>query len=142
MNYLLDTNVVSEWIRPVPDRHVVAWLAHADEDRIYLSVASVAEISRGVERLPQGRKREQLATWLADDLLARFEHRILDIDATLAQVWGMLMARAEHIGIGLGSMDAFLAATALSRELTLVTRNVDDFKRLGIVLLNPWEPGP
>jgi toxin FitB len=142
MNYLLDTNVVSEWIKPVPDRNVVAWLANADEDRIFLSVASVAEICRGVERLPHGRKRERLATWLADDLLARFEHRVLDIDATLAQVWGLLMARAEHIGIGLGSLDAFLAATALSRELTLVTRNVGGFERLGIALLNPWEPLP
>jgi toxin FitB len=138
MNFLLDTNVVSEWIKPRPDANVVRWLAHADEDRVFLSVASIAEIRRGIELLPAGSRRESLEHWLADDLSQRFEQRIITVTIPVAHAWGTLMARAQQGGFGLGSMDAFIAATALIQNLTLVTRNVRDYARLGIELLNPW----
>jgi predicted nucleic acid-binding protein len=141
MNYLLDTNVVSEWIKPYPQPSVVEWIARVDEDRVFLSVASVAEIRRGIELLDAGRRREQLDTWLEDELLSRFDGRIIELDLAVANAWGHLMARAQKTGVGLGTMDAFFAATAMARGLTLVTRNVADFERLGVELLNPWDDG-
>ena len=141
MSFLLDTNVVSEWVRPRPDRNVISWLAEVDEDRVFISVISFAEIRRGVEMLPAGRRRERLATWLADELPVRFEERILDIDSHVAEAWGVVMARGRKLGLTLGSMDAFVAATAETHNLTLATRNVKDFRRLGISLLDPSQPG-
>ena len=141
MSFLLDTNVVSEWVRPQPDRNVISWLAEVDEDRVFISVISFAEIRRGVEMLAAGRRHERLATWLAEELPVRFEERILDTDRQVADTWGVLMARGQKIGLTLGSMDAFVAATAEAHGLTLVTRNVKDFRRLGISLLDPWQPG-
>ena len=84
MSFLLDTNVVSEWVRPQPDRNVISWLAEVDEDRVFISVIALAEIRRGLEMLPAGRRRDRLVTWLAEELPARFEKRILDIDPQVA----------------------------------------------------------
>jgi predicted nucleic acid-binding protein len=140
VSFLIDTNVVSEWVRPQPDRNVISWLAEVDEDRVFISVISFAEIRRGIEMLPTGRRRERLATWLAEELPLRFEERILDIDRHVAETWGVVMARGQKIGLTLGSMDSFVAATAEAHGLTLVTRNVKDFQRLGISLLDPWQP--
>lgn len=141
MSFLLDTNAVSEWVRPQPDRNVISWLANVDEDRVFISEISFAEIRWGVEMLPAGRRRERLATWLADELRARFEARILDIDPHVAETWGVIMVRGQKMGLTLGSMDAFVVATAEAHGLTLATRNVKDFQRLGISLLDPWRPG-
>lgn len=138
MSFLLDTNVVSEWVKPRPDENVVAWLADVDEDQVFLSVVSFAELRRGVDLLEPGRRRDRLEEWLADDLTARFHGRILDVDRRVADGWGQLMARSQRAGHALASMDAFFAATALRHELTLVTRNVRDFDGLGVALHNPW----
>jgi len=140
VNFLLDTNVISEWVRPQPDPNVIAWTAELDEDRVFISVISFAEIRRGVEILPNGRRRERLAARLAEDLPARFEQRILDIDLRVAENWGTLMARGQKTGLTLGSMDAFIAATARAHGLTLATRNIKDFQRLSLSLLDPWQP--
>jgi predicted nucleic acid-binding protein len=141
MSFLLDTNVVSEWVKPVPDPNVVKWLSEVDEDQVFLSVASLAEIRRGVELMDPGRRRTLLADWLTGELPARFEGRILDIDRRIAETWGVLMAQGHKAGLNLGSLDAFFAATADVHRLTLVTRNVQHFERLGISLLNPWQDG-
>jgi toxin FitB len=140
VSFLLDTNVISEWAKPQWDEHVVAWLADEDEDRIYLSVVSFAEIRYGIERLPAGKRREHLAAWLIDDLPSRFEGRILDVDQRVAEAWGVMTARGQRAGANVTAMDAFFAATADVHGLTLVTRNVRDFAQLGIRLLNPWQP--
>jgi len=139
VSFLLDTNVISEWVKPQPDRNVVSWLAEADEDRVFISVISFAEICRGIELMPGGRRRERLAQWLAEELPVRFEDRILAIDLQVADTWGVVMARSQKMGLALGSMDAFVAATATSHGLTLVTRNVKDFEHLGVPLLDPWQ---
>lgn len=138
VNFLLDTNVISEWTRPRPEPLVVDWLAGADEDGLYLSVISLAELRRGVELLPTGRRRQQLASWLADDLTTRFEDRILAIDVSVADAWGRVMVAAQSAGITLDSMDGWLAATAQVHDLVLVTRNSRDFERLDMTILNPW----
>jgi toxin FitB len=138
VSYLIDTNVISEWVRPQPEANVVAWLAEVDEEQVFLSVVSFAELRRGVELLPPGRRRDKLEDWIANDLAARFHGRILDVDSNVADAWGRIMARGERAGRKLGSMDGFFAATAESFQLTLVTRNVKDFGRLGISLYDPW----
>ncbi|MET4391213.1 putative nucleic acid-binding protein [Bradyrhizobium sp. F1.4.3] len=139
MNLLLDTNVLSEVQRPAPDPKVLAWLDGVDEDRAFISVASIAELRRGIALLEDGRWRAALAAWLAHDLPARFAGRILPIDHAVAERWGDLMALSRRSGVALSVMDGLFAATALADNLTLVTRNVRDFAAFGIPLLNPWD---
>ena len=138
MSYLLDTNVVSEWVKPRPDPSVVAWLAEVDKDNVFLSVATFAEVRRGIERLPQGARRARLAAWLADELPARFENRALAIDRAVAEAWGVVAARSQAAGATMATMDAFFAATAAAHGLTLVTRNTRDFQAAGVRLFDPW----
>jgi predicted nucleic acid-binding protein len=141
VSWLLDTNVVSEWVKPRPETNVVAWLAGVDEDEVFMSVVSFAELRRGVELLPPGQRRERLTTWIAEDLPARFHARILDVDRRVADAWGRLMVRSQRMGKVLTAMDAFFAATAESNDMTLVTRNTQDFANLGVPLHNPWGVG-
>lgn len=138
MNFLLDTNVVSEWVKPRPNPGVIEWLATADEDRLFLSVATLAELRYGVERLPAGRKTAQLQEWLETELPSRFEGRVVVIEETIAALWGKLLAKADAVGRPLGAMDGFLAATAAAHQMTLVTRNEMDFAGAGIKTFNPW----
>ncbi len=137
--YLLDTNVLSEGVKPQPDPNVMSWLDDADEDRVFLSAIIFAEVRRGVELMPAGRRRDRLTDWVTTDLPARFEGRILAVDRRVAETWGIVMARAQRAGTSLGTMDAFFAATAEAHGLTLVTRNVQDFRAAGVPLFNPWE---
>lgn len=139
MNLLLDTNVLSEVQRRTPAPKVLTWLDGVDEDRVFLSVASIAELTRGIALMDDGRRRAALAAWLGNDLPERFGDRILPIDYAVAQRWGDLMAQCRKSGVALSVMDGFFAATALAKELTLVTRNVKDFASLGVPLLNPWD---
>jgi hypothetical protein len=138
VNYLLDTNVVSEWAKLRPEPRVVQWLADADEDRVFLSVITIAELQRGIDLLAAGPKRNKLDAWLAGDVLTRFDGRILDVTREVARRWGALCADAQRKGHILGAMDALFAATAAVHGLTLVTRNRSDFEATGIALLDPW----
>jgi hypothetical protein len=138
VNFLLDTNVVSEWTKPRPDAGDMAWLAEADEDRVFVSVVTLAELRHGVERLPLGARRNRLDFWLTEQLPARFEARLLSIDAETANGWGRAMVRGQAAGRPPSTMDAFIAATAEQHGLALVTRNASDFDALGIRLINPW----
>jgi toxin FitB len=137
MSFLLDTNVVSEWVKPRPDRGVIDWMESADEDQIFISVVTLAELRYGIERLPAGKRRRRLDDWLRDELPLRFEGRILLIDAAIANSWGSTVARSEAAGRPMAVIDAFLSATAEIRQLTLVTRNITHFPLLKSVL-NPW----
>jgi toxin FitB len=139
VSFLLDTNVVFEWVKPRPDPGVVAWLADVDEDRVFLSVASLAELRYGIERLADGRRRRHLDAWLRDELPLRFEDRVLAVDRAIADRWGELVARRDAAGRPIGVMDAFIAATASVHELTLVTRNASDFRSVVKEIVNPWK---
>src|SRR5437660_2687162 len=138
MTFLLDTNVVSEWVRARPNPGVVAWLDEVDEDRVFLSVATLAELRSGIARIPTGSRRVRLEDWLGEELPARFEGRILAIDREVALIWGDVVAEREQAGRPIGAMDAFIAATARVRDLTLVTRNTRDFAGSVSAILNPW----
>ena len=138
MRYLLDTNVISEWTRPRPDPAVVAWLDAADEDMLYLSVVAFAEIRLGIELLPEGRKRSRISAWLARDLAARFEGRIIGIEQNIAAAWAVIVVRGRVRGATPPILDAFMAATALVHRMTLVTRDERDLAGLDVPVLNPW----
>jgi toxin FitB len=135
--WLIDTNVVSEWVKPRPDTAIVSWLDEADEDRIFLSVVSLAETRFGIERLAPGRRRTRLDQWLLEELPERFESRIVPVDGQVADACGRLLARARQAGRGLGAMDALIAATCLVCDLVLATRNLGDFDGLGVELFAP-----
>jgi predicted nucleic acid-binding protein len=137
VNFLLDTNAVSEWVKPRPNPGLIRWMEAADEDRVFLSVISLAELRYGVERMAAGARRNRLEGWLSHELPLRFEGRILSVDHRIAEVWGRTVSRSEAMGRPMGAMDAFLSATAETHRLTLVTRNVSDFSLLKAVL-NPW----
>lgn len=137
MIYLLDTNVVSELIRPNASPNVSQFV-DAFEDRLHVSVVTFAEIRFGIARMEHGRRRLAFENWLDQDVPARFGSRILDIEVDIAAAWGELMALSERRGANLKAMDGLLAATAVARDLTLVTRNTRDFDRLGLRLLDPW----
>ena len=138
MSFLLDTNVVSEWVKSRPDRSVVAWLAAVDEDQVFISVVTLAELRYGIERMAPSRRRNRLAQWLRDDLPLRFDGRVLSIDPIVAEAWGKVVARSEAAGRPIGATDALIAATAEAHGLTLVTRNVPDFEASIKAIINPW----
>jgi predicted nucleic acid-binding protein len=137
LSFLLDTNVISESAKPRPDAGVLSWLATVNEDEVFLSVITLAELRHGVERMPVGARRSALDEWVTNALPARFANRLLPIDPATADQWGRTIARGQAAGRPLSAMDAFIAATAERHRLTLVTRNVSDFEVTGIRLLNP-----
>src|SRR5271157_376752 len=138
--FLLDTNVLSEFNRRgEPNRLVKQWLEAADTDSLYASVLTFGEIRLGVELLPPGKRRTQLEQWLDRDLPEWFEGRILPVDQSIADRWGLLRAQAQMKGQPLSVIDALLAATALQHNLTIVSRNVSDFSIVGLAVVNPWE---
>ena len=96
MSFLLDTNAVSEWVKPCPNPGLVEWMESTDEDRIFISVVSIAELRYGVERMAAGKRRSRLEEWLRDELPLRFEGRILSVDVNVAEAWGKIVSPASR----------------------------------------------
>jgi hypothetical protein len=138
VSFLLDTNLVSEWTKPRPNKGVIEWFAQVDEDQVFLSVVTFAELRHGIERLPSSARRRHLDAWLRSELPLRFEDRILPIDGAVADQWGRVVARRDAQGRPIHAMDALIAASANVYGLTLVTRNESDFQSSVKSLLNPW----
>ena len=138
MSYLLDTNAISEWVKPRPDPGIAAWLDEVDEDRTHLSVITLGDLRKGVERLADGRRRERLEQWLTSELPDRFGERVLPVDAPVAGEWGRLLAHAEKAGTAVGAIDALIAATAKVHGLQVVTRNVAHFRHTAVDVVSPW----
>jgi len=136
MNYLLDTNAISELKRPKPNENVVLWFSKVEKENLYLSVLTLGEIRKGVDKLADGEKKQKLSIWLEKEIPIWFESRLLMIDAEVADYWGKLQAQSKN---PLPAIDSLLAATALAHNLCLVTRNVDDFRPMGVQIINPWE---
>lgn len=139
MNYILDTNVISELIALQPEKNVIRWIESVDPQTVFLSVITVGELSKGIEKLPNSQRKAVLKDWLINDLLVRFQDQLLPIDSSLMLAWGTLVARLEAIGRPMPAIDSLIAATSLHSGYTLSTRNVGDFEHAGIALLNPWE---
>lgn len=135
MSYLIDTNVISELRRKQPDANVVAWFEHCAAQSLFLSVLTLGEIRKGIERLEDTKRRQILADWLHVELPTFFLGRLLSVDAAVADRWGRLQGDA---GRTLPAIDGLLAATALQHDLTLVTRNVKDFHGLNLSIVSPW----
>lgn len=138
MNYLLDTNVISELVAKQPSPKVVAWIDSIADERIYLSALTIGELKKGIEKLPPSPRQALLRNWLHEELLVRFAGRILAIDTAVMLTWGQVTATLEQRGRKLPAMDSFIAALALQNRFTLVTRNDTDFADTGVTLLNPW----
>ena len=138
MNFLLDTNAVSEWVKPRPNAGLIRWMESADEDRLFLSVITLAELRYGVERMPVCARRSRLDRWVGLELPQRFERRIVSVDREVADAWGKVVAESESRGRPMSTIDAVLAATAQVHSFTIVTRNVSHFPVLK-TLLTPWE---
>ncbi len=141
MNWLLDTCVISELIRPQPSPHVAGWVRAQKEHRLFLSVLTLGEIRKGIDRLLDSEKRRELDRWLREDLENRFSGRVLPVDQGAALRWGEVAGRLERTGRKTAVIDGLLAATALFRGLTLVTRNTGDMIHFGAEIFNPWESG-
>jgi toxin FitB len=136
--FLLDTNIISELIRPKPDPNVTKWVDATDEELLFLSVLTLGEIRKGVVLLPRSARRSALEAWLRSDLPLRFSGRILDIDQEIADRWGHLSGLTSARGANVAVIDGLLAATATHHDLTLVTRNTKDVAPTGVSLFNPW----
>lgn len=138
MKFILDTCVISELITKKPKPQVVEFVDGLESDDVFLSVITIGEIIKGIEKLPDSPRKADLRRWLQDDLLARFQGKILPLDTDIIVEWGMLSARAEAAGKPMPAIDSLIAATTLAHKMTLVTRNVSDFDAAGIEIANPW----
>lgn len=138
MKYLLDTCLISELIKRKPSPHVLRWLEKQDETALYLSVLTIGEIQKEISKLPDNPKKLELQSWVSNELVARFEGRILSVDVEVAAVWGKLLGSAEKQGRKLPVMDSLIAATANTHNLTVITRNTRDMERCQASVFNPW----
>ncbi len=135
--YLIETNVLSELTKSAPEPKVEEFLGRAG-DRVYLSVLSIGEMRKGIEGLAPGRRREELATWLAGEILPWFGERILPVSLEIAAHWGVLAAKMKIQGRPRPVIDSLLAATAYQQGLVIVTRNTFDYEGIGVEVLDPW----
>lgn len=141
MTFLLDTNVISETIRPKPEQRVLDWLEAQSPMEFFLAAQTVGELVRGARKVKENTRRNRLEIWIEQDLARQFEGRILPFDGPTAVLWGRLMGDGDRTGHTPAAADAQIAAVAIRHNLTLVTRNVKDFARLQVTLLNPWLDG-
>ena len=138
MNYLLDTNIISELISKHPNKKVLDFIHNIKEDKVFLSVITIGEIKAGIEKLDNGAKKDKLLLWLNVDLLERFKFRILDINVEIMLTWGNISNKLKTIGKPLPIMDSLIGATCQIKNMTLITRNKKDFQNLDINIINPF----
>ena len=138
--FLLDTNIPSELTYPRPAPQVEQWLGTINEGQLFFSVISLAEICKGIAKLPESKRRAQLQEWLDSTLRPWFAGRILPVTETIAERMGRWAGEGEVKGRIIKIADGLIAATALEHDLTVVTRNVKDFGGFGVPIFNPWGP--
>lgn len=137
MKHLLDTPVLSEFLKKQPDERVTKWVEAQVEESLFLSVITIGEIEKGIHLLPQSKRRSKLETWL-EETVYRFEERTLGLETETLRRWGRLTAELEARGRVLPLLDSLIAATALAHNLAIVTRNEADFADTGCQVFNPW----
>jgi predicted nucleic acid-binding protein len=136
---LLDTNIPSEAMKPRPEPKVERWLDEVEDEQLFFSVISLAEIFKGIGHLPDSKKRAELQEWVETVLRPFFAGRLLAVTEPIAVRLGLWTGQAKARGIKIEMADGLIAATAIEHGLTLVTRNVKDFSYFGVPLLNPWD---
>ena len=134
--YLIDTNVISEWMRPKPNKKIHDWLSGVPVLATYVSVLTLGEIRKGVEMMRDKKRKQIFINWLDQELQDYFKTRVLEITQPVADRWGRLLADE---GRPLPAIDSLIAATALHYDLTVVTRNTKHFNFSSLSVLNPWE---
>lgn len=137
---LLDTNVVSEPLQPVPAPSVIEWIDAQAIETLYLCAITVAELRFGVAVLPAGKRKERLSTRLERDVLPLFPERILPFDLDASRAYADLMAAARGRGTPIGKADGLIAAVAASRGLAVATRDTNPFLAAGLEVIDPWSP--
>ena len=135
---ILDTNVVSEPLKPTPNPAVIAWLDAQEPQTLYLTTISLAELLAGIELLPTGRRRDGLEQALAQQIIALFAGRIVSLDTPAAQAFAKTQAGARAQGNPIGFADCAIAAIARTHGFSIATRNMRDFKGTGVELIDPW----
>jgi predicted nucleic acid-binding protein len=138
MSHLLDTCVLSEFRKIKPNQKVVTWLERQIEESLFLSVLVIGEIQKGISLLPSSKKQRELDEWL-NDLVLRYDNRILPLSLGVMRRWGQLTGSLEKHGRVLPFLDSLIAATALTYDFVVVTRNENDFAGTGVTVLNIWE---
>jgi predicted nucleic acid-binding protein len=137
---VIDTNVVSELMRPAPTSAVLAWLEGQADGNIYTTAITIAEIRYGIARLPAGRRSDELLR-VADEVFGAFPEQILPFDAAAAHEYADLVARRERAGNPIDGFDGQIAAICRTHDAVLATRNTRDFDQTGIALTDPWQGG-
>jgi len=136
--FLLDTNIISELVKPRPEPRVTRWIESTDESLLHLSVLTLGEVRKGITSLPDVARRTAIERWLENDLVLRFSGRILPVDLAVADRWGRISGTAAVRKSPLPVIDGLLAATALQHGLTLVSRDIRHAARTGVTAFNPW----
>lgn len=138
MSYLLDTNILSETVKSTPNLNVLSWIERVPGDDLFISVLTLGEIRRGIEKLDDGKKKRTLLVWLETDLKSWFSDRVLSVDYAVADRWGFVSAHLNNETKS-SAIDTLIAATALTHNLKMVTRNTKDFDIPGLEIINPFE---
>ncbi len=139
MRFLLDTNVISELVKPLPNENVWEWVNALPDEQLFISSITIGELQRGIELLPPSIRRSDYERWLQEQILTQYADRIIAVDTMVMLRWGALMAGTAAKGRPLPVFDSLLAATALTHNMQLVTRNVQDFAETGVQVVNPWQ---
>ncbi len=139
MNYILDTNIVSELIAKQPNQTVIEWIKTLNPENLLLSVITIGEIRKGIAKLPESVRKKNIQDWFNGELLIDFEERILPINLPVILLWGELVGKLEKKGRKLPTLDSLIAATTKYHNCTLVTRNAKDFEGIDILVINPFE---
>jgi toxin FitB len=138
MKYLLDTCVISELTKKEPNQKIIQWIQEKHESDLCLSILTLGEIQKGITKLPESKKKNDLQEWLGNDLLQRFEGRIFTVTIAVAKKWGKVEGETEKKGEKMPAIDSLIAATGIVNDLTVITRNTEDMERSGVKLFNPW----
>ncbi len=139
MKFLLDTCVISELIKSNPNANVVNWVRENDEEGMYLSVLTFGEIAKGIEKASDSTKKQMLQSWVENDLKERFKHKIIGLDMAIVTTWGQVQGKAELAGRPMPAIDGLIAATGITHNCIVVTRNIRDMEQSGVELIDPWQ---